>query len=417
MSVELRARQAANAMHRAVAEVRPVQLPSTRQLFVRRAVVAAVVAAVAVLVALVIARNPAGDDTSIEDKIADRPQRTAEVGVRPSRKGGTDPGSGVSPQGSQQIGAPGENRTENIAPAGPSEGRVVFVSATSDEIYVMNLDGWGRALLGPGSEPDWSPDGTRILYSRGSTTAGCSSTPTSRVDPPEPCEVWVMDADGSNQRRLATGSRADWSPDGRRIAFAAGQGDTEVHVMNADGSGSVRLTDTPEYSTSPSWSPDGTRIAFTRREPCGTACYDVRLYVMNADGSDLERLSYIEGARDPAWSPDGKRITFAGVGGNNIEIFTVDLEGPAHTQLTDDPESGVMDDFDSQPVWMGDDSVIFTHDPDGPTGEGLCYSRTAEPHCGTGGPAPASIFLMSADGSGRVRLGDGRMADVAGGRT
>jgi Tol biopolymer transport system component len=399
-------------MHRAVAEVRPGTLPSTRQIFVRRAVIAAAFAVVALLAAVALTRNLGDGDANIEDRMVDQPQKTAEAGIRPSQKDGDEPGSGLAPQGSQRTGASGEKGTGSGTAVSPSKGRIAFVAALTDEIHVMNPDGSDKTLLAPGSEPDWSPDGKQILYSRGSTTAGCSSTPTSRVDPPEPCEVWVMDADGSNQRRLASGGRPDWSPDGRRIAYAGGQGETEIYVMNADGSGSVRLTDTPEYATSPSWSPDGTRIAFTRRESCGAACYDVRLYVMDADGSDLERLSGF-GARDPAWSPDGKRIAFAAATGNNFEIITVGLDGSG-AQLTDDPEGdSVMDDFDSHPAWMGGDQLVFTHDPDGPTGEGVCYATNGQPHCGTGGPEPAEIHLMNADGSGRVRIGEGRMPTFA----
>ena len=97
--------------------------------------------------------------------------------------------------------------------------------------------------------------------------------------------LWVMNRDGSGQRRLAPafgGMR--WSPDGQKIAFTAWSdaptGSSDVYVMNADGSGKERLTSDPRWEGGVAWSPDGQKIAFTS---------DVRgvsseIHVMNADG-------------------------------------------------------------------------------------------------------------------------------------
>ena len=94
-------------------------------------------------------------------------------------------------------------------------------------------------------------------------------------------------------------------PDGRRIAFDSQRdGNREIYVMDADGSGVARLTHNGDDDLTPSWSPDGRRIAFASG---GRARLDI--YVMNADGSGATRLTDNDGGT-PAWSPDGRRIAF-----------------------------------------------------------------------------------------------------------
>ena len=122
-------------------------------------------------------------------------------------------------------------------------------------------------------------------------------------------EIYVINADGSNPRRLTNSPGSDqfpaWSPDGTRIAFSSDRDGSpslegrDIYVMNAaDGLGLVRLTDDPAYDTGPAWSPDGSRIAFTSgRDGSG-------LFVMNADGSGVVRIR-AGFAGPPSWSPIG----------------------------------------------------------------------------------------------------------------
>ena len=114
-------------------------------------------------------------------------------------------------------------------------------------------------------------------------------------------EIYVMDADGGNQRRL-TNNRGDewdpsWSPDGRKIVFSSdrdghvinGRSAYEIYVMNADGGNPQNLTNNPNYDRYPSWSPDGERIAFARWD--GTIknlTINFEIYVMDADGGILK---------------------------------------------------------------------------------------------------------------------------------
>ena len=147
------------------------------------------------------------------------------------------------------------------------------------------------------SSPAWSPDGRRIAFE-------------SERDGND--EIYVMNADGSGVARLTVNDAIDgspaWSPDGQRIAFDSLRDDNfEVYLMNADGSGVTRLTNNDARDWHPVWSPDGRRIAFESNRD-GNA----EIYLMNPDGSGVVRLTY-NGAADwvsPAWSPDGRRIAF-----------------------------------------------------------------------------------------------------------
>ena len=110
-------------------------------------------------------------------------------------------------------------------------------------------------------------------------------------------EIYVMNADGTGVARLTNHPESDgspnWSPDGRQIVFTSSRtGDSEIYVMNADGSDVTRLTDNPRSDWLPDWSPDGRRIVFQRpvpRDGDWENGWDFAIYVMNADGSDMIR--------------------------------------------------------------------------------------------------------------------------------
>jgi TolB protein len=112
-----------------------------------------------------------------------------------------------------------------------------------------------------------------------------------------------MNADGSGQQAITSGTGADdnaaWSPSGKTIAFARKQnGKDAVYVMNADGSNQRRLI----AGAQPTWSPDGQRIAFTSTG----AAPDI--YVVNVNGRGLRDLTRTRGFDgDPAWAPGRRR--------------------------------------------------------------------------------------------------------------
>ena len=147
-------------------------------------------------------------------------------------------------------------------------------------------------------------------------------------------EIYVMDADGANLVRLTTDAWVQispvtevtslaWSPDGTKIAFIANRvGAGQIFVMNADGTGLVRLTDHRAGNGAPAWSPDGRQIAFTSRH-----FGNDEIFVINADGTELVNRTY-HPADDasPVWSPDGRRIAFTSNRSGNNEIYMMNTE-------------------------------------------------------------------------------------------
>ena len=150
--------------------------------------------------------------------------------------------------------------------------------------------------------PSASPLRGHIVYVR---RAGGSDTPG---------VIWVMRADGTGDSMLTDGESPAVSPHGRRIAFTDSYG-IRIHVINLDGSSPAELTDggvLPQgYSGGdggPAWSYDGTRIAFIRTH-IPTADSD-GVYVINADGSGIHRVSDNNRAFRPAWLANDQGIAF-----------------------------------------------------------------------------------------------------------
>jgi len=174
-------------------------------------------------------------------------------------------------------------------------------------------------------------------------------------------EIYVMNADGTGITRLTTDPGADskpaWSPDGTRIAFVSTRdGNSEIYVMNADGSAITRLTNDAAFDGAPSWSPDGSRIAFVRE----IAPFILGIHVMNADGSGILRLTSGPWDSEPDWSPDGARIAFTH---ELLDDFT-----PASIQVMNADGSGVhaLTSYlggaalyaESSPAWSPDGTQI-----------------------------------------------------------
>ena len=195
----------------------------------------------------------------------------------------------MNPDGTDVVNLTASARGDAEPAWSPDGTRIAFASTFqgNSDIYVINADGTGETNLtdmaGLNRSPAWSPDGERILFSRFR-----SLTP----------EVFVMNADGTGRTNLtqheATDGWASWSPNGRKIVFASNRhGDwqadplwlptlgTSIYVMNADGTGVTRLTNSASTDVGPRWSPDGRWLSFTRVELQGP---DV--YVMRSDGSD-----------------------------------------------------------------------------------------------------------------------------------
>jgi Tol biopolymer transport system component len=131
-----------------------------------------------------------------------------------------------------------------------------------------------------------------------------------------------------------TDTEPNFSPDGRTIAFESlRDGDGEIYVVNADGSGQRRLTHNPARDFAPAWSPDGRRIAFVRDRGRGRT-QRPEVYVMNADGSRQLRL--VRRGRQPLWSPDGRRLAFTR-GQSGGSVYVVNVDGSEERNVTRGP--------------------------------------------------------------------------------
>lgn len=167
-------------------------------------------------------------------------------------------------------------------------------------------------------------------------------------------DVYVMNVDGSGLTRLTDDPGWDgtpsWSPDGAQIVFASErQGAPVIYVMNADGTDQRPLTE-PEYtSLMPVWSPDGKQIAFASTHPYkisvqgapATTDAGLEIWVMNADGSDLRHVTgnIEDQAIYPTWSPKGDRLAYMRVG-QDVQIVTQEPDGAAEATVLTQGQPG-----------------------------------------------------------------------------
>ena len=226
-----------------------------------------------------------------------------------------------------------------------ANGKIAFSSDIDGDadIYTMNPDGTGLLNLTNDflnldqTEPNWSPDGAKIIFVDGG-------------------HLWVINADGSNATQLtftgpegyALNHQPDWSPDGTQIVFTTvREGDQDIYVMNADGSNQhnlfvggepfVNFEPYPPYQGDEydaSWSPDGTKILYTASRIMGT---DIATVNVASASAETEVLLTTAGGginyTEAEWSPDGQLIAYVlyYVG---PEMFVMNADGTNQTPVT-----------------------------------------------------------------------------------
>ena len=283
--------------------------------------------------------------------------------------------------GGDETPSPAGDGTVTPAAGGDPEGKIIFVAFRDgdQEIYVMDADGSDERNLtndpGDDFDPDWSLDGTRIAYVSNRTGQA---------------HVWVMDADGSNQQQLTQDSNGGlaprWSNDGTKIVYTRSG---SLYVMNADGSDAQVVMEAEQEKTAApcragafagGWSPDDEVITYysasvTRQigQVCTIKAGGAEPVVIVADPESYDV--------EPVFSPDGKSIVYRAIIDGQHDIWVVDLDTGDKTNLTDDP------DLDIEPDWS-------------PDGEWISFGalRRGEPHF--------DLFIMRRDGTDVRRLTD-----------
>lgn len=281
------------------------------------------------------------------------------------------------------------------ASAGPPDGywsgaRILAVKSVrgGTRIVVMNADGTGeRALtdgVGSDEQPTWAPDGQTVYF---------ASTRDRLGEPPReglaPTDVWAMDADGSDRRKLTRGPGTSRypavSPDGRKVVFQSDRtGYLKLFTMNADGTDVRQITFGATCDQAPVWSPDGRAIAFHSISDRFSTTDHYDIYAMNPDGSGLRNLTQTPwNDHGAVWTPDGTRIVFFSYRDEDDEIYVMDADGTNHRRLTYTPGP------DGGPRISPDGAkILFTSARDGTT----------------------QLYMMDLDGAAQERVSQGLAA-------
>src|SRR6266568_558880 len=189
-------------------------------------------------------------------------------------------------------------------------------------------------------------------------------------------DIFVMNADGSGVTQLTSHPFDEYlplfSPDGSRIVFGRCSGICDIVVINADGSGERTILNDGFPGA---WSPDGNRIALGKNDG---------IWIVNADGTGLVRVADPQFVTD--WSPDGRQLMLANDFDGDFELYAMNLDGSGVTKLTDNNAN----DYPGRgAAWSRPDGtrILFTSD--------------------RGGTGEQKIFVMNADGSGVTQLTSG----------
>jgi TolB protein len=254
---------------------------------------------------------------------------------------------------------------------GVASTEIAFVSTRSgaSELFLMDADGSNQRQATHNKSinnfPDWSPDGNTILY-------------TSYREAHRPA-LYVLtrgtQSPGRVFRGLVPGAqqfRGVFDPSGGKVAVVISvDGNSDIWLVNRDGTGGRPLTKERSLEVSPTFSPDGRRMAFVS-DRVGSP----QIYIMDLGSGEAKRLTYNGGYNTaPAWSPDGKWIAYESRVGGGFNLWLIDPEGTSNAPLVEGPRNDVSASWspDSRKIAFSSDRrgrpSIFV--VDAPTGANL----------------------------------------------
>jgi Tol biopolymer transport system component len=286
----------------------------------------------------------------------------------------------------------------------PDDSKIAYMASQDTanvfELYVVNADGSGQIKVsgtmvsGGDVFPNnffWSPDGSKIAYMASQDTANVF-------------ELYVVNADGSGLVKVSgtiTNPDGDvddisWSPDSSKIVYNVDgdiDGVYEIYVVNSDGTGRSKVSGAlvaGRFAINPKWSPDSSKIVYIADQDTNDV---FELYVVNSDGSGLIKVSGTMmdlesdvGLSNFTWSPDGSKIAYRADQDTNevFELYVVNSDGTGRIKV-----SGTMDgDVDS-------DSKSFRWSSDGSKIVYLADQDTA---------GVLELYVVNSDGTGRIKV-------------
>ncbi|MEP6947099.1 MAG: LamG-like jellyroll fold domain-containing protein [Acidobacteriota bacterium] len=226
-----------------------------------------------------------------------------------------------------------ESSTDKSPDWSPDGSQIVFTSGRDrpdnltyvQEIYLMNADGTNQRRLTftgdtiQNQSPKFSPDGTKIVYASRDQTGG---SPNGRIKILNIADLSVTTT-AIEYIYFYYESSVDWSPDGTSLIFSDG---SEIYTSDTSGANQTLVLGSANAVESPSFSPNGQKIVYSTNN---------NIYTANANGTNVTAVSSTNDGNDeqPAWSPDGTKIVFVSYRDNDFKLFVVNADGTNETEV------------------------------------------------------------------------------------